>query len=274
MKTTYYILNIAICSVSLSTKQQDMYVPFLGDMNTVDSFVKSLSKLNKYAGKADFSNLTSLYLTWFTGTEQRCSGRNKQIIFELLCQYAEAIRNDPDDKYFIFFIHAHGYRQTAADLYNIKIDHNCTVPQDEYLSGTEILSRLRPVLATCNIYLILNTCFSGAIRAINFTDTMAYPSHSRISFSDVDALRDLKSAYFLKILGMSSSLIMGNQDMENTFGISILKSIFEMGIDLSDKSVFDLFELAIRRSNLKHYYPSFISIQNSALDTHDVCIRL
>lgn len=268
-----YILNIAICKFSMSTKQQDMYAPFLGDMNAVDTFIKRISKVNKYSS-VDFSNLTSLYLTYYTETTQKFSRNNKQVIFELLNAYKEAISSVKEEKCFVFLLHTHGDQQSEKDLYNIVVDNNCANPDDEVLGGSEILQYLRPIVEVCNTYLILNSCFSNANSVLNLDSSFKNFQKKYVAFADVLELQDLKTKNFLKILGMSSQLVKGNIYMENTYGIRILKSIFQMGVDFSDSQVFDLLKMAIEMADLKDIYPNFITVQQTNVPSEGTELEL
>jgi hypothetical protein len=256
----FFILNLAICGFnSDSTIQMDMYRPFMGDLNTIDTFIKKNKKLLEYKDHK-FSNMISLYLTYYTG-EDKFSRNNKKVIDNIFTSFIKEIeKSKNNENYFIIFIHSHAGGSYKDDKYSVQIDNSgCDIC--DLLTGTELLKYIAPILTHSNCYLILNTCFSDTNNIFNLTSQ--FSNKQELDFKDVEELNAIDSDKFLKVIGMSSNLVQANDYSENTYGIRILKSLFEMGIDLEDNTIFNLLSNIARDSGLTYFKPNMVSVYDT-----------
>ena len=210
------------------------------------SHVQKLSSDIQIAGDAEFV-LVPLYLHYFENGNNRGFG-NKAIILRIIESISEAIESDSGyENHFIFFLHGHGDSDGENELDSfVVIDNYPNCEEANKLLKGEIYKSIRPILAKCDCYLILNSCKSAPgpnERTLDKKNIFCK------KFSEYDAFTNLTVDYKLYSLGMSSDVVYKDRFDKMSYGIKILKGIMELGMKQDIIQVFNNFSNVLSTLN-------------------------
>ncbi|QLH46035.1 MAG: hypothetical protein HWD58_10635 [Bacteroidota bacterium] len=191
-----------------------MYNPYLGDMMAVDNYIKRIKNHTNYQ-KNDY-NICSIYLTHVEdGGINAYFRHNKEIIQQLIGALSET--ETEATKYFVVFIHAHGYPNDPNNGFSILVDGG----ENGKLEQKELFNWLAPLIKNGPTFLILNSCFAAEE---NEPNTKA--DREICTFENFDEDETFKEFYNegypennFYFLGMSSALVQSNLFNDGTYGL-------------------------------------------------------